>query len=1216
MATGNPVIATSALGLIPVVTGIKGNIASQLASSSIMSETNRAGRSIGSRLGSSITSALKTGLKLGGVVGGALAGLTLTGGINRALGIEDARAMMGGLGHDTESVEKIMANALASVEGTAFGLDSAATAAAGAVAAGIKPGQQLEQTMKTVANVAAGARAPMEEIGSIFNTVAAVGTAYTGDINMIAQRGIPIWNSLAETLGVSQAEVKKMASAGQIDFATFEKAARDAAGGVATAMGDTTRGSIANMLTSFSKLGADVVTRFMPMVKAGAQGIQATVQALTKKFGPVLDSVFGSFTPSATAGIAGFFDGLVAKIDTIDPQVLISFFEHVKGFVSGIDFSSASGFFDSLSGGTGAGLSTLGSSLQRIAAASPKILASSLEILGSAMEFLGEHSDAVVRMLPLLIAGFAAYRVTAQGVTAAVTAQNAADLATLPVQIARNVTSYAAAVARHRATAAEIQLTAATNANTVTTARATIAERARTIATKAGALASKAAAAATRLLGTAIKVALGPVGWIIAGVTLLGTALWAFFTKTEVGRQMWARIWGAIKDAAAAVLNWAQSTLLPMLQAAWNGIAAGALWLWNSAIVPAWNGIRSAISAVGGWITGTLVPWLQGAWGAIGAAAMWLWQSVLQPAWTGIRIAVAIAVAVVMTVIQGLVALWRNVLAPAVMWLWRTIIQPAWNGIRVAIGAVVAWFQNVAWPMVQRVIAWLGQEFHLFRLGLQIIWQAVRTQIINPVILWFQGTAWPIIQRVLGYIRTGFNVLRDALAVVWAGIRNVISPVVSWFASTVWPRLSGVIDKIKAGFNVMKTAVGKAWNALVDLAKKPVNFIINRVYNDGIRANFNKLRKVIPGLPQLARWNGLARGGILPGFSRMRDGDDQLVPMRRGEGVLVSEALRSAQDKAAFLAVNALGRKGVGFSDVLAGRGFAGGGILDFVGDTAEWMKDKAGKAWDFIADPVGAFKGMVGKALDAIPGAGLFRDVATGVGKAILKGITDKITGITQAAASSMGGAAAPVGPLPAGASRSLGYASQVARSFGLTMTSGYRPGARTSTGSLSMHGLGRARDYSNSTGPTPQMMGFFNAMWPLKPTELLYSPAGGRQWRRGGRMANTSGTVRRIHFNHVHVAFADGGIVDANGNGWPMLFDQGGEVPPGLSLVANKTGRPEKILPPRESEALTRLAEGSGGQHFYYSPQQVDLSAEVEHRTRREFEAMMHEARRVVGA
>ena len=133
--------------------------------------------------------------------------------------------------------------------------------------------------------------------------------------------------------------------------------------------------------------------------------------------------------------------------------------------------------------------------------------------------------------------------------------------------------------------------------------------------------------------------------------------------------------------------------------------------------------------------------------------------------------------------------------------------------------------------------------------------------------------------------------------------------------------------------------------------------------------------------------------------------------------------------------------------------------------------------------------------------------------------------------------GGSQDVGPMPAGASRSLGYAQSVARSFGLTMTSFRRPGARTAgSGSVSLHAQGRAMDFSNSSGPTPQMMAFFNAMHPLKPTELLYSPAGGRQWRRSGRMADTSGATKRGHYNHVHVGFAGGGIL-----GKPFLHDSG---------------------------------------------------------------------------
>ena len=141
---------------------------------------------------------------------------------------------------------------------------------------------------------------------------------------------------------------------------------------------------------------------------------------------------------------------------------------------------------------------------------------------------------------------------------------------------------------------------------------------------------------------------------------------------------------------------------------------------------------------------------------------------------------------------------------------------------------------------------------------------------------------------------------------------------------------------------------------------------------------------------------------------------------------------------------------------------------------------------------------------------------------------------------------------------------AQGLARSFGLTMTSFRRPGARTAgSGSLSLHAQGRAMDFSNSSGPTPQMMAFFNAMHPFKPTELLYSPAGARQWRRGGRMADTSGATKRGHYNHVHVGFAEGGI-----------FDQGGLMQPGMTGI-NLTRKPEAVLDPAQTRAYQAHAE-----------------------------------------
>ena len=146
----------------------------------------------------------------------ALTGITLVKGFNRLVGIDDARAKLTALGHDAESVETIMNSALESVKGTSYGLDEAATTAANAVAAGIKPGQELTDYLKMTADAAAIAGTSMSEMGSIINKVQTGQTVYTEDLEQLADRGLPVYQWLAEEAGVAASEVKGLASEGQI----------------------------------------------------------------------------------------------------------------------------------------------------------------------------------------------------------------------------------------------------------------------------------------------------------------------------------------------------------------------------------------------------------------------------------------------------------------------------------------------------------------------------------------------------------------------------------------------------------------------------------------------------------------------------------------------------------------------------------------------------------------------------------------------------------------------------------------------------------------------------------------------------------------------------------------------------------------------------------------------------------------------------------------
>lgn len=237
------------------------------------------GKSTGG-LGGLVNKNLKRGLKVGALGATITAGLAIKGGITRLMGIEDARASLSGLGHDAKSVDKIMANALASVKGTAFGMADAGKLAATAVAAGIKPGKELTKYLKLTADTASITGSSLSEVGNAMNNVQTVGAAYNDSLQIFAQKGLPVYSLLSEELGVSTDQVKELASQGKISAETFRKVIQDKIGGAALKSGDTVRGSFANMQASLGRVGANLLSGFFPKVRGGFQGI-------TKALGPM-----------------------------------------------------------------------------------------------------------------------------------------------------------------------------------------------------------------------------------------------------------------------------------------------------------------------------------------------------------------------------------------------------------------------------------------------------------------------------------------------------------------------------------------------------------------------------------------------------------------------------------------------------------------------------------------------------------------------------------------------------------------------------------------------------------------------------------------------------------------------------------------------------------------------------------------------------------------
>ncbi|MET0490356.1 MAG: phage tail protein, partial [Acidimicrobiales bacterium] len=135
-------VGTAYVRIMPSAQGFRRNLERELGG-----ELATSGQTQGKRFGSGLIAGAATALKGAAVGVGVGVGVALSAGLVKGFGrlsaIEQAEAKLNGLGHSARAISRIMDNALKSVQGTAFGLDEAASVAASAVAAGIKPGKEL-----------------------------------------------------------------------------------------------------------------------------------------------------------------------------------------------------------------------------------------------------------------------------------------------------------------------------------------------------------------------------------------------------------------------------------------------------------------------------------------------------------------------------------------------------------------------------------------------------------------------------------------------------------------------------------------------------------------------------------------------------------------------------------------------------------------------------------------------------------------------------------------------------------------------------------------------------------------------------------------------------------------------------------------------------------------------------------------------------------------
>ena len=237
----------------------------------------------------------------------AVAGMAIQGGIDRALNIDNARKKLAGFGHDAQDIESIMDSATQSVRGTAFGLGDAATAAATLSAAGIKSGEDMTNTLKSVANVAAASGRAFNDIGVIFSSVASRGKLMGDDMLQLTSSGVPVLQLLGTYLGKTSAEVSEMVTKGQIDFHTFSEAMRVGLGESALSSGNTLAGSFANVRAALSRLTAPIFTQAIQVLVDVFKQAAPAIDAMGKQLGNIptfVAPIAAAFSAMALSGLA------------------------------------------------------------------------------------------------------------------------------------------------------------------------------------------------------------------------------------------------------------------------------------------------------------------------------------------------------------------------------------------------------------------------------------------------------------------------------------------------------------------------------------------------------------------------------------------------------------------------------------------------------------------------------------------------------------------------------------------------------------------------------------------------------------------------------------------------------------------------------------------------------------------------------------------------
>lgn len=1066
------------------------------------------GAEAGQRAGQSLGDRLATWGKRGAMVaGGAIAAVTgtaLVKGFGRLQAIENAQAKLRGLGNDADAVRQIMDDALASVKGTAFGLGEAATVAASAVAAGLEPGEALAGHLTNIANTASAAGVSMEEMGAVFNKAATQANGVQNDvISQLADRGIPIYQALADQMGVTAGEVFKLASEGKVNFETFAAAAEQASGTVAAEMGNTLSGSFQNTLAALGRVGANLMSGVYPYFADFFQGAMDFLGPLEDK-AVVVGEAIGEWMTRGAEGLKSFID------EFRNGEGLGGRFADMLGRIR----DGAVGLFDLIVKGDFSGALRNAFGWEEDAPIVGTLL-TIRDVIGSIAEWITGTA------IPA-IADFGKWLVSVRGWL---------------IPLAGAVLGVAAAWKTYQITMTIVQGV------------------------------TKAYTAVQAALNAVM--AMNPIGLIVLALVGLAAAFTVAWHRSETFREVVTAAWEGIKNAASSAWDWLKGAF------EWikDGIASVGDWFSDrgAQIAAAWDAVRAGLAAGWAWIDTNVLAPIRAALKVV-SDVFTVTAAIIGIGWDMARVALA----------TGWAWIDANVFAPvragiALVGQWFSArgaeIAAAWELVRGALAAGWAWIDANVFSIFRAGIENLKNNFTLAVGAIKAVWDSIKGAF---------SAAWGWIDRnVFSLFRAGAENLRggvtrsvDGIKSVWDGIKGAFRAVWDWVDGNVFEPFRRGLDRVKGWVQSAVDSVKSMWETLKAAFAAPINWVIREVWNDGIVRVFNSVADAIPGVT--TRLSEMSEIGV-PATSSGGSGGRPLAarakggPVRPGQPYLVGEEGPEIiwPDRAGYVSTAAQSRRiqdqwsganpphgGLGgwFSDrwdnIKSGARWVADGVRDAAGNVVKWVRGGLAKAAGIVLDPV---KSLIGQHLGGSGFGGIIGQAAT----SSIDTLMDWIRGQDEGAAPDAGGRSLR-GALP--------YVNNAAHALA-DAVGGVRTMQAFNQSMAGGHPAGKAVDFIDSVEKLNRLAdvisggGHFDNFNYMAWQGRLWSP--GRGWRAQGRGFGND----PMHRWHLHAEW----------------HDQGGLLQPGVSMLANGTGKPEPVLTAGQWRDISTLAaKGATGPEY----------------------------------